>query len=189
MTGSDLSIPNAPTQCLDPLCVLEHHLESVKPQDRSVERNVDRQDEILRVADFLFGKTLNGALALLEPPSKPSLSAPSVSPTQPTTSCITRITSLPSQRTMYFVEGSSGGRQSPQADYLCMANNDQDGLLYCSCRAFWEKTKAASSNKVVCKHLLAIKLLPALGIKESVVEAVSDEEFSKLVLSRMAIDS
>jgi predicted nucleic acid-binding Zn finger protein len=54
-------------------------------------------------------------------------------------------------------------------------------IVFCSCRSFLERTKV--DPKTVCKHLLALKLMPFLNTRPS-IENVSDEDFGNIILSR-----
>jgi predicted nucleic acid-binding Zn finger protein len=54
-------------------------------------------------------------------------------------------------------------------------------IVFCSCRSFLERTKL--DPKTVCKHLLALKLMPYLNGKPS-IETISDEDFGKIIVSR-----
>jgi hypothetical protein len=145
-----------------------------------------KEDEILRTVYFLYGKTLESALPILD------------ASTYATT--ITHLLSIPSQRSLYLVKGSSSYSKSryrrrktiKEVSYLCLVPRTTDDLpiYYCSCRSFLERTRPASAvsgGAVLCKHLLAIRLMPALGLKPSLVETMSDTEFSKVILQRMTI--
>ena len=60
---------------------------------------------------------------------------------------------------------------------------------YCSCRSFLERSgRSSDSAVVICKHLLALKLLPVFGAaKENLIETVSDDEFARIVVSRISV--
>jgi hypothetical protein len=133
-----------------------------------------QQDKIIRVADFLFGNTLlAAALTLLDSHE----------------STFTKISSM--HRSIWLVRGSG------DAAYMCYACGDatssstgSDGapnLYFCNCRSFLEKTtkKTTSDQELpeLCKHLLALKLIPPLGITCAQL-TVSDSDLAKLVLER-----
>lgn len=123
-----------------------------------------QQEEILRVAEFLFGTTLlTAALTLLDSHE----------------SIFTKVSSM--HRSLWLVRGSG------DASYLCFVptHNQTPNLYYCNCRSFLEKTtkKADSAVPEVCKHLLALQLIPVLGISCPHL-TLSDKEFAKLVVDR-----
>lgn len=178
-----MSSTTPPSSALHPLYLLEHYLDSQRQQEDDAATapaiNVakaaqDFQDEILRVADFLYGSTLDGALALLDNPT-----------------CITKVVSIPSQRSLYTVRGQDGN------SYLCLLPDSatvasvsaaSSPIFYCSCRSFLEKSRNNSHDGAacLCKHLLALELLLALQVKGSVVlKTASDDEFGSLILNRM----
>ena len=131
-------------------------------QHESVEK---RQDEVLRVAEFLFGTTqLTAALALLDNHERH----------------FTKVSST--HRSLWLVKGSSG-----EFSYMCFACDETPDLYYCNCRSFLEKTtKIAQANRnqaEICKHLLALKLIPELGLSCPHLQ-VSEIEFARLVLDR-----
>ena len=145
-------------------------------------------DEMLRLADFLFGNTLDGALSLLETDPKRD---------------ILRLTSLQSKRTMYIVKGRTSRSKgysslvTTDSSYLCMLpdtsllseeENFDHSIYYCSCRSFLERCRISSNGNATCKHLLALKLMPALGVDCSILETSSDEEYSKLALQRLNVE-
>lgn len=132
-----------------------------------------KHDEILRVAEFLFGNTLlAAALTLLDSYE----------------STFTKISSM--HRSIWLVRGSG------DAAYMCFACGDSTGgiesgatpnLYFCNCRSFLEKTtkKTTSDQELpeLCKHLLALKLIPVLGISCPQL-TVSDSDLAKLVIER-----
>jgi hypothetical protein len=129
------------------------------------------QEEVLRVADFLYGSTLDGALGLLDTPES-----------------INQVVSIPSERSLYLVRGQGDN------SYFCLLSNnnnkscEQVPVYYCSCRSFLEKSRNSNTHGAacLCKHLLALQLMKVLHVKGSVVSTVSDEEFGNLILSRIA---
>ncbi|EEC43355.1 predicted protein [Phaeodactylum tricornutum CCAP 1055/1] len=175
------TIPNSRKQTAKPpLCatrsinLLDHFLNNLKPGDgdspMSTPKELQtRQDAILRVADFLFGSTLDGALAILD--SRESL--------------ITRILSTSSRRLIYFCRGKSTGKNESQ-NYFCILPEKEMAFpfYFCSCRSFFERSRASVEARP-CKHLLAILLSHALHVKPLQVETTSDEDFSKLVVNRL----
>lgn len=85
-----------------------------------------------------------------------------------------------------------------QEDFPAHNNNNYD-MYYCSCRSFLERsrcstqtgaatstTTATTIGGAICKHLLALKLMPVLGMTPSVMEFGSEEEFSRAVLQRLS---
>lgn len=123
-----------------------------------------RRDKILLAAEFIFGSShLSASLALLDNYE----------------SSITRVSSP--HRSLWLVRGSSD-----QA-YMCFAREDTPNLYYCSCRSYLEKTtkKASEDQRLpeLCKHLLALKLIPALQINCPHL-TLPDKDFAKLVMDR-----
>jgi SWIM zinc finger len=154
-------------------------------------------DDLLRLAAFLFGSTLDGALTLLENNPKRD---------------ILRLISLQSNRTMFIVKGRPcRGSTASDSTYMCMLKekvsqnstsnyehvdsvdevNDttEDATTaYCSCRSFSERCQKSREGKALCKHLLAIKLMPFLRIECSVIEVGSDDEYCRIILQRIPFD-
>eukprot|EP01084_Bolivina_argentea_P224913 380199_1 len=65
----------------------------------------------------------------------------------------------PSGREVCLVQ-KRGGRGNP---YVCLVGN-----RYCSCRNFFDRAKRAKQGStVLCKHLVAVRLAPLLGLMES----------------------
>jgi hypothetical protein len=151
---------------------------------------------------------LDGALALLDA----CAAASGASETTPdavaagSESLITRVTSIPSGRSLYLVRkgsssppsgSSSSSRRQNRRDpsggaggyYLCLlpdsGDDDSDGVYYCSCRSYHERgTRSSdSSNPTCCKHLLALVLREAVGAPLGRVDAATDDEFGRVVAS------
>lgn len=125
----------------------------------------DKHDQILRVAEFLFGKThLAAALTLLD--------------SHQTT--FTRVSSP--HRSIWLVKGSSS-----DLAYMCLVPHGSHGLFYCTCRSFLEKTTKQHTNQKhlpqVCKHLLGLQMIPHLGLQCPEL-TLSDHEFAALLLDR-----
>ena len=122
-----------------------------------------QQDEIIRVTEFLFGTTLlTAALTLLDSHE----------------SIFTKVSSM--HRSLWLVRGSG------DASYMCfVSSKETPNLYYCNCRSFLEKTTKKTESVVpeVCKHLLALQLIPVLGISCPHL-TLSEKEFAKLVLER-----
>jgi predicted nucleic acid-binding Zn finger protein len=159
MTGWNAPLP--PPEVLDPLSQLNTYLES---QVNTLPNKNNNPDEILSVAEFLFGSApLGSALSLLDGSGITKVSAPG-----------------PYQRSLYLVKGSKGSQS-----YICYTGKE-NSIEYCSCRSFLEKaTKSNCPGQVVlCKHLLALKLMPYLSIKCHEVTTSSHEEFATLVMDR-----
>ena len=149
----------------------------------------DKETEILRTVDFLYGNTLEGALAILD--------------TVENAGSITHLVSIPSRRSLYLVKGSAsyarskfrGGRDKSSSDsYLCMVPRPDDDLpiYYCSCRSFLERNSSSGTGSgegaCLCKHLLAIRLSTVLGVRPTLQETMSDADFSSIVLQRISIE-
>jgi predicted nucleic acid-binding Zn finger protein len=77
-----------------------------------------------------------------------------------------RLATAPSGRQLYIVSGSN------RKQYLCMPNH------YCSCESYYQMARK-SSDTVMCKHLLALRLAPFLSGAKHV--AISDEELANLL--------
>lgn len=218
------AVPAPPCSNLHPLHILESYLESLETAtDTNDDVGVNNsgsiphaqsatahQDEILRVVDFLFESILEGSLAILN--SSETL--------------ISKVVSAPSHRFFYLVQTSSsssstrrvGGGQgstrtsSGPSDYLCLlpahkssSSYSPSPIYYCSCRSFYEKSRATWSGRhsihqnsgiaatgrsspSLCKHLLALKLMPLLRVQCSMTELNSDDEFCRVILSRTGVD-
>jgi hypothetical protein len=125
------------------------------------------EDEILQVADFLYGNMLTGSLTLLDASE----------------SMITRLTAAPSNRSLYLVKGSSTNEY-----YLCLTPPPKDvhKIYYCSCRSFLERQKS-DPRPGLCKHLLALRLMGPLKAKCAQLTSVTDEEFGKIVMDRVVM--
>ena len=124
----------------------------------------DNLQDIFRVGDLLFGSTLEGALGILD------------------ANLITRVVSAPSQRMAYLVL-PSGGKQVANK-YLCLMPHN-DGNYYCSCRSFLEKNSRSTSLQL-CKHLLALELMPLVGVTCTTMETLTDEEFGRVLVTQAA---
>ena len=122
-------------------------------------------EELFRLGDFLFGATFEGAISILDASA----------------SLITRVVSAPSQRMAYLVTGKQPSK------YLCLLPRGDtaspSGICYCSCRSFLEKNSRAKYLQP-CKHLLALFLLPRVGVKCATLETLTDEEFGRLLVTR-----
>ena len=124
----------------------------------------ERRDFVLRVADYLYGGSiLEAALALLD-----------------TEGAIRQVCSQPSKRSAFLVRGTSrhsGG--SLPTDYFCLVASLEGCFNYCSCRSYFERAK--NDPQGLCKHLLALKLMPILEcpFRE---ETIPDVEFSTFML-------
>ncbi|CAM9186140.1 unnamed protein product [Ectocarpus sp. 4 AP-2014] len=71
-------------------------------------------------------------------------------------------------RSVWLVQGSRG------APYLCLKE-------YCSCRSFQELVRRGAPHPVLCKHLLAVRLAPALRL--SISEEVDDDKLAMRISS------
>ena len=213
-------LPTPPPTSLHPLSVLNQYIASLDDEQPSTQRaKQQRQDEILKTADFLFGAAaLDGALGVLEQNCSSTTAAPAAADGGV---CSLNVTRLQSPcRSLYTVKGSAsragrgwggaaaaaGGAQPADSCYLCLlptgdehdkqeATASSSPIYYCSCRSFLEKSRhhnssvaggAAAAPAIVCKHLLALKLMPVLGLTCTTVELPSEDEFSRAVLQRVA---
>jgi predicted nucleic acid-binding Zn finger protein len=152
-----------PAQILNPVRQLDDYLASIDQRVMSQEQQDAFLDDLLSVAEFIFGRnTLQAALALLD--------------TTSSASSITKVSTA--HRGMFVVNGSNkgGGEQS----YMCILGS----VEYCSCRSFLEKTSKADGNSTVCKHLLALKLMPHLKVSCPEITTNTETEFSNLVMDR-----
>jgi predicted nucleic acid-binding Zn finger protein len=201
MTEHSLVLPRPPVSSLHPLHLLDEFLESfeettcaagsMEDRTRPPEPNGDsadvagstttsvvaatdnksleeRRDHVLRAADYLYGGSiLEAALAVLDAEG-----------------AIRRVCSKPSQRRAFLVRGTSqrhsGG--SVPTDYFCLVALSEEGFDYCLCRSYFEQAK--NDPKGLCKHLLALKLMPVLECpcRE---ETIPDVEFSTFMLRCM----
>lgn len=145
-----------------------------------------KKKRVLHGADFLFGSMLESALLTLD------------------SSVITSIVSLQTARHLFVLKGKNNKYATKKQNedtnsYFCLLptqvemRGENQGFHYCSCRSFFEKSKnsqAVSENSAqlqqqslsICKHLLAVKLLPYVGTKHNVVETMTEEQFSEKVL-------
>ncbi|KAJ1432692.1 hypothetical protein B484DRAFT_24742 [Ochromonadaceae sp. CCMP2298] len=88
-------------------------------------------------------------------------------------SAVKEFQSSRSGRKCWKVQGSQ------DREYICLTN-------YCSCPSFLNQSKQANA-RVLCKHLLAIKLANMLGVCAR--EAVSDEAFVEYLCSENAVST
>eukprot|EP00980_Cylindrotheca_fusiformis_P014380 scaffold3827_cov179-Cylindrotheca_fusiformis.AAC.44 len=175
MTGNWIAPSSpAPPQVQDPLVQLNSYLESL---DVAASNDKDmQQNEILNVAEFLYGSnTLSASLALLDDASAGN-------------PVITKVSTPVVRRSLYLVKGSSKTTGGSQQSYLCFAGQDNT-IDYCSCRSFLEKIttkkQSQSMNAPLCKHLLALKLMPYLSPSAaSEITTTSHDDFAKFVLDR-----
>jgi hypothetical protein len=174
-----------PLTCLHPLHMLDRYIESLSGDPQSTKQTEQQRiDEILRVTDVLYGPCLDGALQVLE--QNCTADGRSLN--------VTRLQSP--RRSLFTVKGSSSSSSSSRsatttADscYMCIlpetnqkTTTDEPRMYYCSCRSFLERSRSCNS---ICKHLLAIKLMPVLGMTCAIMEVSSEEEFSRAVLRRL----
>jgi hypothetical protein len=161
LTGSPQPSPLLLLPSDSPLTTFEKYL-TISHQDSSNNINaVDSShssqsrstDEILRVADALFGANLlYGAISILDRCHPDSGS--SNHRIHNNNRSIARVES-PSQRALYTVSGQKppphrgggGGRGSAHSSYLCYYT---PYLHYCSCRSFLEKCRAGGISRTGC---------------------------------------
>jgi hypothetical protein len=150
---------------LHPLRILDQVLNEL---EEDMELSADRrQEEVLRCTDFLMGSGVTeGALSVLD-----------------NSSCIRKLSSP--HRCVFLVRGStshqSKNRKSSET-YYCQPSPE---AAYCSCRSFFERAKA--DENALCKHLLALRLMPHLKV-DCVNEEVSDDDFGTIVMLRVFPD-
>lgn len=176
--------------------VLEQYLASLQKHSTlglpKIKEDKRQRDDLIRTITFMYGKTFDAAAVVLDSCE-----------THRTVSCVTSATS---RRSLYLVKGSSSYRRSEKvkgrrdaktknSSYLCiMPSSTSDIPIYfCSCRSFLERSRTASSGRrgpggALCKHLLAIRLMPFFGLKPSTIETLSDEEFARVVTCHLSIE-
>ena len=80
-------------------------------------------------------------------------------------------------------------------------SNPHNNLYFCSCRSFYDKNLRIPPNTappshdhqehqhrpVLCKHLLALLLLPSLDVTPARLEMRSEKDFTDLIVSRMGL--
>lgn len=144
------------------------------------------EDDILRAVDFLYGKTTEGALAILDATAS--------------SGSISKIVSTTSQRSAYLVKGSSsllsrGGMSSSSSSseetYLCIVPHVSDDvpIYFCSCRSFLERNRhPTNEGPCLCKHLLAIRLMPVLKVQPVLMETVSDDGYANILMQRIPFE-
>ncbi len=189
-------------------------------------------DALLSVAEFLFGqKALNAALAIVD--SRRSLVTKLVAPSGRFVHTIRSSSASNSLSTMAAMDTSNGRNSIDGEHYLCLLSPSQSSrflapIRYCSCRSFLEKSTrkvaALSSHRIrgttgnnkhgiddenfhdgppVCKHLLALSLLPHLvaasgasGASDSYnrnsynysypeIKCITEKEFASVMLDRI----
>lgn len=141
------------------------------------------EDDILRAVDFLYGKTTEGSLAILDASENGSIS---------------KVVSITSQRSAYLVKGSSsissrgkGKFSSSEANYICIVPHFSDDvpIYFCSCRSFLERNRhPTNEGSCLCKHLLAVRLMPVLKVQPVLVQTVSDDEFANILMQRIQFE-
>lgn len=115
-------------------------------------------------------------------------------------------------------ENTNSTKQDTSSHYLCLLSDEipvfdnspsssPPHLSYCSCRSFLERTRTTLPNEriscdrsmILCKHLLAIKLLPVFGTALGVASEhsndlyiiptkyfASEEDFSRAITQRLS---
>eukprot|EP00904_Undaria_pinnatifida_P010706 jgi/Undpi1/6766/HiC_scaffold_21.g09245.m1 len=109
------------------------------------------QAEVLRVLDFLFCSDRALVESTIQVLDK---------------SRVVNVRARDSGRGVWLVQGSRG------APYLCLGS-------YCSCRSFLELARRGGDHPVLCKHLLAVRLAPVLGVSR--VEEVDDDKLAQRI--------
>jgi hypothetical protein len=174
---------------LDSLELLPHHGNESPPTATETESKAEqaKQRHILKVADFLFGSTLEKALVTLD---------------KATIKCIK---SVPSGRCIFLVQNKNREKRSTgkedSGNYFCILpklsssqTSGRKGFHFCSCPAFYRTNKSLPSDVhkedsshcfSCCKHLLALKLLPYFGVSCEVVEYVTEDDFGKRIVREL----
>lgn len=150
---------------LHPIHLLDIALNDLETKDLAPDQ---KQDEILRAADFLLGGSmLDGALSVLDS-SSPATIRHLCSP----------------NRSVHLIQGTTaqGGSSKKKCVYFCQAS----GIVYCTCRSYFERAKV--DPKAICKHLLALKLMPHFDTASCTKEEVPDKEFGNIVMLRVFND-
>ena len=171
MTEPQISPPSfcTPTRAqMHPVFQFHDFLQSFALDNDDTDSNLERvieekRDQAISVAEFLFGSAMvTTALTLFDNPGS-----------------FTRISSP--HRSLWLIRGSS------DLSYMCFACDETPDLYYCSCRSYLEKTTKTMAEEAglpeLCKHLLALKLIPVLRI-EPLQLTVPDKDFAQLVLER-----
>jgi hypothetical protein len=177
--------------CLDQFIAGLHESRDPENTEAISSSVVQEVDDVLKTFDFLFGSTLDGAIALVD---------------GDLTRKITRLTSTATGQTMYLVKGlspdtrsgiSTGSNSRNNAGYFCVVPESSgldvtggygdSSLYYCSCRSFFERNRVASSGPVLCKHILAIKLSAILKIEYRILAVKSDKEYSEIMLQHVGL--
>jgi len=167
-------------------------------------------DEIIRVCHFLFGNMLSAALALLDTSERIITKIETGHGTSYRSYFLVRGSKQWNGR---YKSSSSFNPPNPymaatgdMPDPASLnANAQQDGPFYlciipnpdtdvharcysCSCRSYLEKAKGTDRCPVaprICKHLLALMLLPHLpNVKHQTITTSTEEEFTNLILQR-----
>ena len=221
----DWLAPNAPQPAMNPLWQLEDFLilqQQQRLMNSSSVSNHDKMiDDLLAVVEFLYGRTITvAALTLVD--SCSSLMTKIVAPSGRTVHLIRGSKG----NEVYLCMGGSpvATHSTSTATSNCLSQ-----VHYCSCRSFLEKASKTSAAYVsifsptastttthtskttgsagtpICKHLLALKLLPHLAARSHVavpitgttttmpslvtycplIKAVSEEEFATLILDQI----
>ena len=185
------------------------------PNDPSTPRDVSNsghsltiKQDILRMANFLFGNMLDSALSTLD------------------SYIITEIQSVQSKRRIFVLANPHHGRpNSPEPNiYFCILPQTslppkegtkqrihpakctlectdnilvEGQFLFCSCRSYFERTKSqlgsegspqtslGTQRHTLCKHLLALVLRPFLLDSCHKIEVVTEEQFGQELLNRL----
>ena len=118
------------------------------------------ENEILRASDFLLPKSMvDGALSILD---RHSMSMRRM---------------VCGKRSIYTVRGTTKRRNDPPRTYFCQARGT---FWHCSCRSFIDRARRNPQN--ICKHLLAIKLAPYLGVTVFEEERSETKTWAKSVI-------
>jgi hypothetical protein len=169
-----------PSQVYRPLKLFDEYISSLynkRPnEDVATQRNTSdicQHEDILRIVHSLFGKTSEAAMKVLDQCS----------------SNVTCISSAESKRYIYIIMNSSDTSSKGSGDYYyyCLFPDEpgDPDIFYCSCRAYWERNRIAKNEPSICKHLLALKLMPLFNVTCARLELPTEKEFAQIVAQRI----
>jgi hypothetical protein len=186
--------PDPPSVARNPFWQLDEFLQQ-QPRKQCC------SDQLLMVSEFLYGSTLvASAVNLIDSASNLMIQVVA-----------------PSGRRVFLVRASTCSTSNDEETYyVCLLRDSRSGGPYCSCRAYLETTlkpaqqgnnlTAQSASYIsggylpVCKHLLALKLLPFLTEEDNLkanavqnhecrnypeIKPVSEDEFASMILNQV----
>jgi len=156
-----------PEHALHPLHLLDRLLGSPNNDDTGFFQNpsaAETENKILRVLDYLYANSSEAVLGILDDADE----------------TIRKVCATPSKRTAFLVRGTTAApKKRTAATYLCLAGGH---TWFCSCRSFFERAK--SDPKALCKHLLALKIMPHLEVTCSQTQ-VPDMEYTNMLVDQV----